>query len=99
MTLNVGTIMVSTWGYDQTNVDFYRVTRSTASSLWLEPVGQEVTEVGAFMSEYVVPTSKATGPVFRRKARTFMGTTGVSLDSYASARVWEGKPVLQTHYA
>jgi len=99
MTLNVGTIMVSTWGYDQTNVDFYRVTRSTASSLWLEPVGQEVTEVGAFMSEYVVPTSKATGPVFRRKAKTFMGETVVGLQDRASAWPWNGKPVLQTHYA
>ena len=24
-----GTILVSTWGYDQTNVDFYEVTRAT----------------------------------------------------------------------
>ena len=98
MSIEPGTILVSTWGYDQTNVDFYRVVRSTSASVWLQGVGQELTGETGFLSEYVVPSEAPIGDVFRRKAQTFMGTTGVSLNSYASARVWDGTPVLQTHY-
>src|SRR5579872_670440 len=30
-----GAILYSSWGYDQTNIDFYLVTRSTKSSAWI----------------------------------------------------------------
>lgn len=33
-----GDIVTNSWGYDQTNVDWYRVTRTTKSYVWLKPV-------------------------------------------------------------
>lgn len=93
-----GTIFVSTWGYDQTNVDFYRVTRATAASVWLEPLGQEITEEAGFLAEYVVPTETATGEVFRRKFKTFGETPYVKINDYAGASEWNGQPKMQTHY-
>ncbi len=33
-----GAILYSSWGYDQTNVDYYVVTRTTAVSCWILPM-------------------------------------------------------------
>ena len=42
----VGDVLVSSWGYDQTNVDFWRVVGLTASgkSVRIVPAGQRVVE-------------------------------------------------------
>ncbi len=33
-----GAILYSSWGYDQTNVDYYMVTRATKASAWIVPM-------------------------------------------------------------
>jgi hypothetical protein len=98
-TITPGTIFVSTWGYDQTNVDFYKVVRSTAASVWLQKVGQRVVEQTGYMSETVMPTDHEIGNVFRRKVSTFMGKAYASVNDYAGASEWNGQPITQTHYA
>jgi hypothetical protein len=53
---DVGDVLVSSWGYDQTNVDYYKVTRRTEASVWLVKIGQKhVPGSEGFMSEQVVP--------------------------------------------
>lgn len=37
-TFKVGDIITNSWGYDQTNVDWYRVTRTTEHYVWLKRV-------------------------------------------------------------
>ncbi len=37
-TFKVGEIITNSWGYDQTNVDWYRVSRTTEHYVWLVPV-------------------------------------------------------------
>jgi hypothetical protein len=39
----VGDIVTNSWGYDQTNVDWYVVTRTTANYVWLKGVAAELT--------------------------------------------------------
>jgi hypothetical protein len=53
-TLQVGQIVCNSWGYDQTNVDFYQITRVSAHFIWLRRIGADLTETG-FMSGYVTP--------------------------------------------
>lgn len=48
-TLQVGDIVTNSWGYDQTNVDWYRVTRTTSHYVWLKPVCSTIEQTG-FMS-------------------------------------------------
>ena len=36
----VGDIFYTSWGYDQTNVEFLKVVRTTASSVWVQETGQ-----------------------------------------------------------
>jgi len=53
---DVDDILVCSWGYDQTNVDFYKVTRRTKSSAWIVKVGQQIIPGSeGFMSESVLP--------------------------------------------
>lgn len=60
-TVEVGSIFVCSWGYDQTNVDFYAVTRRTAKTVWLRAIEKEIVydhEDGLPNStEYVKPSS------------------------------------------
>lgn len=39
--VEVGTILVSSWGYDQTNIDFYKVVKMTEKMVWIQEVEKE----------------------------------------------------------
>lgn len=95
-----GMILVSTWGYEQTNVDFYLVTRTTERTVWLRPIAQHVERPTGFMAEVVVPVpDQPTGPEVRR--RIIAATSGprahTAMGHHATA--WDGEPVRQSHYA
>ena len=54
--LEVGDILVSSWGYDQTNIDYYEVTRLVGTKqVEIRMIGAESEETG-FMSGRCVPT-------------------------------------------
>jgi len=52
--VEIGQIVYSSWGYDQTNIDFYKVIRKTAAMVELRAIGQKYLESTSSMSEYVV---------------------------------------------
>lgn len=49
-----GAILYSSWGYDQTNIDYYMVTRTTAKSCWIVPMSSVMTEAVGWASENVI---------------------------------------------
>lgn len=54
--LKVGDVMVNSWGWEQTNVDFYQVTKIKGKSAWIRPIGGESVEGSeGFMSDRVKP--------------------------------------------
>ena len=57
-TFSVGDYAWASWGYDQTNIDFFVVTRRTEKTVWLQPVKAQVEEQLGSLSEYVIPTSE-----------------------------------------
>ena len=102
----VGDILVSTWGYDQTNVDFWRVVGLTPSgkSARIVPAGQRVVSYSKG-SESVVPgdprdhrQDDATTSLVRwydfRDGREWC--VGVPVGHRNTARLWDGRPVHQT---
>jgi NAD(P)H-flavin reductase len=105
----VGHYAASKWGYDQTNVTFYKVVRRNDNWVWLQEVQNAVENQGDhFLSEYVVPTdipakSRQYGEqgedakVFRRKLLPWAGDEAVSVNDYALAYPWNNQPQLQTH--
>jgi hypothetical protein len=48
-----GAILYSSWGYDQTNIDFYMVTRTTAKSAWIVPMSSPIVDQVGWLAEHV----------------------------------------------
>lgn len=106
--MHVGSILVSSWGYDQTNVDFFIVTRTTKACVYIRKIRSDVTvgEPGPFGlrgTDYAVPSAgrepytEGFGSVpMRKKVQTYDGKPYVRLNTYASAYLWNGQPQYQT---
>ena len=55
-TFKVGDALYQSWGYDQTNIDFFEVVEVLPKSVKIRPISQIMVEnSGGFMSEYVKP--------------------------------------------
>ena len=91
--LKVGDVMVSSWGYDQTNVDFYQVTAVGDRTVKIREIGGKMVG-GSGGTDYVVPVPGSfAGPEMTK----VVGTGGsVRIESYAWASKWDGKPQYQT---
>jgi hypothetical protein len=59
--VKVGDIFYTSWGYDQTNVEFYKVIRATKSSVWVQQTGQTREDATYGGGDYW--TTKSTGEV------------------------------------
>lgn len=102
----VGGYGVSSWGYDQTNVDFYKVVRKSAKSVWLMPVQSAVQETG-FMCGNSVPSDEPVewkGKVLMKRLSVYENENG--RDEYCGGyfsselvRPWNGKPERSSWYA
>lgn len=44
--IKVGTIISNSWGYDQTNVDWYQVVKTTPFCVYLRPIAEEIEQTG-----------------------------------------------------
>ena len=55
MAPKVGDILYDSWGYDQTNIDYYEVVRTSKASVWIRSIAREMTDDG----RHVIPISGA----------------------------------------
>ncbi|MBL4874738.1 MAG: hypothetical protein JKY41_15500 [Rhodobacteraceae bacterium] len=102
-TLKLGDILVSSWGYDQTNVDFYKVTKIVGKTM-VEVREINRVHVGGSTLSHGIADEVIAGDRFialatRRKVSMFMGSPSISLSSFQSASLWDGKPESRSWYA
>jgi hypothetical protein len=96
--IEAGSILRSSWGYDQTNIDFYKVISVKNGWASVAKIGQEIVEdLPAYMGEKVIPFEGKIGAAFRRKIQSYATDDYVGINSYQAASVWNGKPQMQTH--
>lgn len=89
--LAVGDVLVASWGYEQTNVDFYRVVAVLPASVRLvQALTVLVEDRGSYV--HVVPGASVGEPVTKRVSAR--GEVGFS--SYKHGYLWDGKPQHQT---
>lgn len=105
--MTIGKIFVSSWGYEQTNIDFYKVIEVSKSgkTITLQPIGSKVVGVNGFCSEEVVPdpTREINAPLKnRRLLDTGYGGVSVNVSERADYKIyaheWKGQPMNQTSY-
>lgn len=92
-TLVVGDILYSSWGYDQTNVDFYQVTAVGQKSVKIRQIEQKVVGSSTGSESVVGVPNRFAGPEETKLVRP---GDSVRLTSYSSAYKWDGKPKYQT---
>lgn len=85
-TINIGDIFYDSWGYDQTQYDFFKVKRFTKHYVVLDRLTTETLSLdNEYMTSKVVP-GEPTGHEKRLK-----------FTPYFPLFVWEGKPKTETH--
>ena len=105
--VKVGDIFYTSWGYDQTNVDWYQVVDVTESGCYILPIGSK--KVGF---DTVMPVKNDFGDrdilldannklskkgVFKRtQVRGYDGEVYLRLSIFAFARPWNGKAKYET---
>ena len=87
-----GEIYYTSWGYDQTNVEFYKVLSIKGQKATLIKVAQKTVEEGGTW-ENVVPVADAE---ISKPFTRMVGEYGFKINSFAYAGKWDGKPKHQT---
>lgn len=102
--LKIGDIFVYSWGYDQTNINFYQIISMTDKTIKIQEIKSNCTETG-FMSGHSTPIKNEflkEKPMIK-KVYTYPEKTGlkglyVSM-KYGCCQLWDGKPEYTSWYA
>lgn len=100
--LKVGDILYSSWGYDQTNVDWYEVTKVIGKQVEIREIAGKTVEEGRGSDKVVALPGKFVGPPMRKTPSG--GSYGdrkyisVKIDSSQIAHLWDGTPKHQTSF-
>lgn len=89
--LKVGDILRTSWGYDQTNIDFYQVTELRGKcNVIIREIGQEQHQTTGLDSWTTMPALNS----FRGEPMLKRVQEGncIRIASYAMASLWSGKP-------
>ena len=104
-TFKVGDIITNSWGYDQTNVDWYRVSKISSHYVWLQPICGRTEETG-FMSGNSTPhidTSNDDPTKWgfqdtKEPAQKHRASGSYISMKYGSGRKWDGEKVYESWY-
>lgn len=100
---SVGSFVYASWGYDQTNIDWFKVTARKGDWLTLTPYKALTHEPpGSFMSGTSRPSDEPTGgkPIRRRIYVRDGEERGMAFArSYGWISAWDGKPKGFSYYA
>lgn len=95
--VEVGTYFYTSWGYDQTNIDFYRVEKLIGATMALVTKVKPIDAGNGsepWMTGKCIPGDQAVGEPFRVKLRA----DGFKVDRNGAWR-WDGTPKNWTSYA
>lgn len=103
-TIKPGDVWCSTWGHEQTNVDFYEVTRVTKTTITLQQLECLILDNPATMTGITKPMRGAytSDKPVRRKVKVYNDEPYVSLGNYAGApiaRPYDDRPMHYSTYA
>ncbi len=95
--IQIGDIYYTNWGYDQTNIDFYKVVNVRGSRIDLKELTQKYTDRGeGGYPDTVIPGDEfANDKIYTVSARA--DGTVTSLSSFEYLSKWDGQPKYQTN--
>jgi hypothetical protein len=104
--IKIGTILYNSWGYEQTNIDFYKVVGYKGNKyIHIKELSRNRTE-SSFMSGICVPIDelKEGGKEYFLKCKMKIYGNSVQLEfsspeSYYSFSIWDNRPLYYSTYA
>ncbi|KAB1437313.1 hypothetical protein [Pseudodesulfovibrio senegalensis] len=100
-TLEKGDIVYNSWGYEQTNIDFYQVVKATRCFVTLRPIqGEKISDGPLSMTGKVIAKKDCftDSETTRHKAELWNGESSVKFQCGAG-RKWDGTPKRYSTYA
>lgn len=97
-TVKAGEIVYNSWGYEQTNVDFYEVVKATAHFVWLQRLAAETTETGLMQGRKSALTGTRSGEITKHRVSAFSGGQSIRFE-HGSGSLWDGQPKFCSWYA
>jgi len=91
-----GVILYSSWGYDQTNIDFYQILDRRGCMVTLQEIGQDRETTGFMSGDCTPDPAQKIGKPFRKRISKY-GT--INLTSFSSAWIWDGRKKGWSSYA
>ena len=89
-----GAILVSSWGYEQTNVSFYKVIRRKGKTVFLQELQKNI-KYHKQDSGTCTPTNVLIGKPFRRRITKY---ASINIDDFARAKIYEGGDIYWSSY-
>ena len=89
--VKVGDVFKCSWGYDQTNIDYYEVTKVIGAMVEVREIGQMSEETGFMSGECVPEKGRYIGEPMRKKVSMAGHEPSISIYSFANA--YRIKPV------
>lgn len=105
--VSVGDVFVTSWGYEQTNVDYFEVVEKHGQYVTVRPIAARKVEDTGYMQCTVeaVPGSYIDKCALiddkqsaRYKVKGTKDTPRIDLTNFASAYIWDGTPDNETSY-
>jgi len=96
-----GDIFVATWGYDQTNANFFQVTNVTTKSVKVRPIkSKTIDKKDQSMTSHAIPMKNSfDGASKTKRIYLYEGREMFQAgDSMGSAEEWDGQPVAISWY-
>lgn len=101
--MKVGTILYSSWGYDQTNIDWYVVVKSNKTTAWINEINgirkEDRDMTGTTMPDTKNMNMKITNKTIQKKIQGTGENIHLKLSSYAWASLWDGGAKSYSTYA
>ena len=95
----VGDILYTSWGYEQTNIDFYQVTDVHDGSVTIRKIASRVVSGGRGTDEVVAVPDDFVGPPMKKRVQKGYRTGEYEVkisEGRGHAWQWDGKPKHQT---
>ena len=100
--VDVGQIFVCSWGYGQTNVDYYKVIEVLNKSVVIAPIGQTRNYTGSMQGECVPDSTKVGTKRMTKRINSYSTKDGdnvfLKINSFSTAFKWNGKTNIFTEW-
>ena len=97
--VKINDIFYTSWGYDQTNIDFYMVVDVLKSSVKVVSIGEDRTYTGPMQGTCVPNISTKGTKVMTKRINIYNNKPTFKVASYATAFPYNNKPMSFTEWA